>query len=80
MKFIRICMMIKQSEVTSLERHGCGAVTCTLVQEPISENCLDLIFAAPLCENVIIVTDTTMLHLQSENLCRISPVLVASKI
>ena len=29
----------------------------TLVREPNSENCLDLIFAAPLCEKVIVVPD-----------------------
>ena len=29
-----------------------------LVREPNSENCLDLIFAAPPCEKVIIVKDT----------------------
>ena len=28
------------------------------VREPNSENCLDLIFAAPLCEKVIVVPDT----------------------
>ena len=29
-----------------------------IVREPNSENCLDLIFAAPPCEKVIIVPDT----------------------
>ena len=30
-----------------------------MVLEPNSENCLDLTFAAPLCEKVIIVPDTS---------------------
>ena len=32
--------------------------TYILVREPNSENCLDLIFAAPPCRKVIIVPDT----------------------
>ena len=33
-------------------------LSSVLVLEPNSENCLDLIFAAPPCENVIVVPNT----------------------
>ena len=35
-----------------------GKNTPEIVGEPNSENCLDVIFAAPVCEKVIIVPDT----------------------
>ena len=38
-----------------------------LAREPNSGNCLDLIFAAPPCKKFIIVSDTNISHLQSEN-------------
>ena len=49
--------------VLQLERavlRSLGSLACltTLLQEPNSENCLDLIHAALPCENVIIVPDS----------------------
>ena len=39
-----------------------------LVREPNSENCLDLIFAAPSCEKVITVPDTNYITLSIRKL------------
>ena len=36
-----------------------GQDSNNVVQKPNSENCLDLVFAAPPCQNVIIVQDTS---------------------
>ena len=42
----------------SILRFSASVCSLDLVRDPNSENCLDLIFAAPSCEKAIIVPDT----------------------